>query len=154
LTDHRDQKTDDHDRLEDDQMTDDLPNHHDHTTDDLKKDDQMTNGQTNHHDCTTDDHHDQQADDHDLGHRFDHRQDDLLDDFPDGPDGRHEIHHHDWHPDQNLGDHDQRQDVPNDHLRYLDAMDEQDDLSLPPVADDVDRDLLELAPGKSTCKQR
>jgi hypothetical protein len=114
----------------------------------------MTNGLQNHHDCTTDDHRDQQADDHDLGHRFDHMQVDLLDDYPDGPDGRHEIHHHDWHPYQNLGDHDQRQDDPNDHLRYLDAMDEQDDLSLHPVADDVDRDLLELAPDKSTCKQR
>ena len=119
--DHRDQKLDDHDLLEDD-----LPNHRDHTKDD-------------HHD-----HRDLQKDDHDLGRHFDHMQDDLLDDCPDGLDALHDLPKDGRH----LDDPGLRLVCLNDRLHHQHRRDGRDAMVcriLLPVADDVDRDFLGMA---------
>jgi hypothetical protein len=121
LRDLRDLLTDDHDLLEDDPL-----NLHDHTTDD-------------HRDLPTDDR-DLLVDDRDLGHHFARMQDDLLDDYLDGMGVRH---------DPLMDDHGLQLVCLNDRLRHQHRRDVRDAKVcriLLPVADDVDRDFLGLAP--------
>jgi hypothetical protein len=156
--DDRDPLEDGHDYLMDDRdpLVDDLLNHHDHTTDDhrdlrdLQTDDHylddrdpLVDDLLNHHDHTMDDHRDLLKDDRDLGHHFAHMQDDLLDDFLDGLDVRHDL--------QTDG-RDCPKDDPglrlvclNDHRHRRDALDVKVCQILLPVADDVDRDFQGLA---------
>jgi hypothetical protein len=129
----RDLLTDDHDLLEDDPL-----NLHDHTTDD-------------HRDLPTDDR-DLLVDDRDLGHHFARMQDDLLDDYLDGMGVRH---------DPLMDDHGLQLVCLNDRLRHQHRRDVRDAKVcriLLPVADDVDRDFLGLAPDEvylqTTRKQR
>ena len=133
LRDLRDLLTDDHDLLEDDPL-----NLHDHTTDD-------------HRDLPTDDR-DLLVDDRDLGHHFARMQDDLLDDYLDGMGVRH---------DPLMDDHGLQLVCLNDRLRHQHRRDVRDAKVcriLLPVADDVDRDFLGLAPDEvylqTTRKQR
>jgi hypothetical protein len=156
---HHDHTTDDHRDLTKDDLdllVDDLLNHHDHTTDDhrdlrdLQTDDHylddrdpLVDDLLNHHDHTMDDHRDLLKDDRDLGHHFAHMQDDLLDDFLDGLDVRHDL--------QTDG-RDCPKDDPglrlvclNDHRHRRDALDVKVCQILLPVADDVDRDFQGLA---------
>jgi hypothetical protein len=158
--DHRDQLTDDHYLDDRDLPADDLPNHHDHTKDDHRDlHDQLTDGHylddrdllvddlPNHHDHTKDDHHDHrdlQKDDHDLGRHFDHMQDDLLDDCPDGLDALHDPPKDGRH----LDDPGLRLVCLNDRLHHQHRRDGRDAMVcriLLPVADDVDRDFLGMA---------
>jgi hypothetical protein len=125
--------SDDHDPLENDPL-----NHHDHTTDD-------------HRDLPTDDR-DLLVDDRDLGHHFARMQDDLLDDYLDGMGVRH---------DPLMDDHGLQLVCLNDRLRHQHRQDVRDAKVcriLLPVADDVDRDFLGLAPDEvylqTTRKQR
>jgi hypothetical protein len=129
----RDLLTDDHDLLEDDPL-----NLHDHTTDD-------------HRDLPTDDR-DLLVDDRDLGHHFARMQDDLLVDYLDGMGVRH---------DPLMDDHGLQLVCLNDRLRHQHRRDVRDAKVcriLLPVADDVDRDFLGLAPDEvylqTTRKQR
>ena len=126
-----DRYLDDRDLLEDDR---DLPNHHDHKTDDHRdRHDQMTDGRDlleddplNHHGCKTDDHRDQLTDDHYLdGH-------DLLEDDP--------LNHHDHKTDDHR---DHRDQLTDDH--YLADRDllEDDPLNRRGHTKDDHRDLLE-----------
>jgi hypothetical protein len=133
LRDLRDLLTDDHDLLEDDPL-----NLHDHTTDD-------------HRDLLTDDR-DLLVDDRDLGHHFARMQDDLLDDYLDGMGVRH---------DPLMDDHGLQLVCLNDRLHHQHRRDVRDAKVcriLLPVADDVDRDFLGLAPDEvylqTTRKQR
>jgi hypothetical protein len=133
LRDLRDLLTDDHDLLEDDPL-----NLHDHTTDD-------------HRDLLVDDR-DLLVDDRDLGHHFARMQDDLLDDYLDGMGVRH---------DPLMDDHGLQLVCLNDRLRHQHRRDVRDAKVcriLLPVADDVDRDFLGLAPDEvylqTTRKQR
>ena len=163
---HHDHTTDDHrDLLKDghclddrDLLVDDPLNHHGYTTDDhrdhrdQKKDDRdlLVDDLLNHHDHTTDDHRDLRdllVDGHDLGRHFGRMQDDLLDDYPDGMGARRDL----------LTD---GRDCPKDdpgprlvclndrqhHRHRRDGLDVKVCLILLPVADDVDRDFLGLAP--------
>jgi hypothetical protein len=152
--DHRDLRdllTDDRDLLVDDPL-----NHHDHTTDDhrdlrdLLTDDHYLDDRDlpvddplNHHGYTTDDHRDLLTDDRDLGHHFARMQDDLLDDYRDGLDVRHDLM---------MDGRDYLMDDPgprlvclNDHRHRRDALDALVCQILLPVADDVDRDFQGLA---------
>jgi hypothetical protein len=161
---------DDHDLLEDghylddrDPLADDPPNHHGYKTvyphdhrdlltdghclDDL---DLLADDLLNHHDHTTDDHRDLLKDDRDLGHHFARMQDDLLDDYLDGLDVRHDLMPRGR--DYLLDDHDCPTDDPglrlvclNDHRHRRDALDAKVCQILLPVADDVDRDFQGLA---------
>jgi hypothetical protein len=106
----------------------------------------------NHHGYTTDDHRDLLTDDHDLGHHFARMQDDLLDDYLDGMGVRH---------DPLMDDHGLQLVCLNDRLRHQHRRDVRDAKVcriLLPVADDVDRDFLGLAPDEvylqTTRKQR
>jgi hypothetical protein len=174
--DHRDHR-DLHDQPTDGHYLDDLAplvddplNHHDHTTDDhrdlrdlrdLLTDDlaPLVDDPLNHHDHTTDDHRDLPTDDRDLlvddrdlGHHFARMQDDLLDDYLDGMGVRH---------DPLMDDHGLQLVCLNDRLRHQHRRDVRDAKVcriLLPVADDVDRDFLGLAPDEvylqTTRKQR
>jgi hypothetical protein len=161
---HHDHTTDDHrdlrDLLTDDHYLDDrdLPvddplNHHDHTMDDhrdlrdLLTDDHYLDDRDlpvgdplNHHGYTTDDHRDLLTDDRDLGHHFARMQDDLLDDYLDGLDVRHDLM---------MDGRDYLMDDPGPRLVCLndhrDALDAKVCQILLPVADDVDRDFQGLA---------
>jgi hypothetical protein len=163
--------SDDHDPLEDD-----LLNHHDHTTDDHRDHrDQPTDGHylddhdppeddlLNLHGYKTNDHHDHRdlptddrdllVDDRDLGHHFARMQDDLLDDYLDGLDVRHDLMPRGR--DYLLDDQDCPTDDPglrlvclNDRLHHQHRRDGRDAMVcriLLPVADDVDRDFQGLA---------
>ena len=156
---HHDHTTDDrHDLLTDDRdlLEDDPLNHHDHTTDDhrdrrdllMDGHDLLEDDPLNHHDRTKDDHRDLLTDDRDLGHHFVHTQDDLLDDYLDGPDAHYDCPKDD--PDcpkdgHYLDDHGLRLVCLNDHLHRRDGLDAMVCRILLPVADDVDRDFLGLA---------
>ena len=110
---------------------------------DLLEDDPL-----NHHGYKTDDHRDLLTDDRDLGHHFVHTQDDLLDDYLDGPDARYDYPKDD--PDcpkdgHYLDDHGLRLVCLNDLLHHRDGLDAMVCRILLPVADDVDRDFLGLA---------
>ena len=157
LLNHHDHTTDDrHDLLKDgrylddrDLLEDDPLNHHGYKTNDhcdhrdLLTDDRdlLEDDPLNHHDHTTDDHRDLLTDDRDLGHHFVHTQDDLLDDYLDGPDA-----HYDCPKDGHyLDGHGLRLACLNDHLHRLDGRDAMVCRILLPVADDVDRDFLGLA---------
>ena len=115
---------------------------------DLLEDDPL-----NHHGYTTDDHRDLLTDDRDLGHHFARMQDDLLDDYPDGMDARHDLLEDDL--DYLKGDRDYLMDDPglrlvclNDrqlHQRHPGVRDAKVCQILLPVADDVDRDFQGLA---------
>jgi len=171
LVDH-DLLEDDHDYLMDDRdlLVDDLLNHHDHTTDDhrdlrdLLTDDHYLDDRDlpvddplNHHGYTTDDHRDLLTDDRDLGHHFARMQDDLLDDYLDGLDVRHDLmpRGRDYLLDGRdylMDDRDCPKDDPgprlvclNDHRHRRDALDAKVCQILLPVADDVDRDFQGLA---------
>ena len=159
--DHRDH----HDLLTDDRdlLVDDLLNHHDHTTDDhrdlrdlltddhyLDDRDLLVDDPLNHHGYTTDDHRDLLTDDRDLGHHFARMQDDLLDDYLDGLDVRHDLMMDGR--DYLMDDRDCPKDDPgprlvclNDHRHRRDALDAKVCQILLPVADDVDRDFQGLA---------
>jgi hypothetical protein len=136
---------DDHDLLEDAHYSDG----HDLLEDDL----------LNHHDHTTDDHRDLLTDDRDLGHHFARMQDDLLDDYLDGMGVRHDLMMDDRDcPKDDLG---LQLVCLNDRLRHQHRRDVRDAKVcriLLPVADDVDRDFLGLAPDEvylqTTRKQR
>jgi hypothetical protein len=161
----RDQPTDGHYLDDLDLLADDPLNHHDHTTDDLRDlrdlpvddrylgdHDLLEDDLLNHHGYTTDDHRDLLTDDHDLGHHFARMQDDLLDDYLDGMGVRH---------DPLMDDHGLQLVCLNDRLRHqhrLDVKDAKVCRILLPVADDVDRDFLGLAPDEvylqTTRKQR
>jgi hypothetical protein len=164
--DHRDLLVDDRDLLVDDRdlLVDDLLNHHGYTTDDhrdLLTDDHdlLEDDPLNLHDHTTDDHRDLLVDDRDLlvddrdlGHHFARMQDDLLDDYLDGMGVRH---------DPLMDDHGLQLVCLNDRLRHQHRRDVRDAKVcriLLPVADDVDRDFLGLAPDEvylqTTRKQR
>ena len=156
LDDHCDQMKDDHDPPVDDHdlLEDDLPNHHDHTTDDhrdLLTDDHdlLEDDLSNHHDHTTDDLHDLLMDDRDLGHHFVRTQDDLLVGYLDGPD---------VHPDCQMDDLGLRLVCLYDPLIHRVLRDARVCRILLPVVDDVDRDFLGLALGEvylqSTPKHR
>jgi len=158
------QYLDGHDPLEDGHYLDDrdLLNHHDHTTDDhhdlltddldLLVDDRdlLEDDLPNHHGYKTNDHRDLLTDDRDLGHHFARMQDDLLDDYLDGLDVRHD-------PltdgrDYLMDDRDCPKDDPdlrlaclNDHQRHRGVRDAKVCQILLPVADDVDRDFQGLA---------
>jgi hypothetical protein len=136
LRDLRDLLTDDHDLLEDDPL-----NHRGYKTNDLR----------DLRDLPTDDR-DLLVDDRDLGHHFARMQDDLLDDYLDGMGVRH---------DPLMDDHGLLLDGLNDRLRHQHRRDVRDAKVcriLLPVADDVDRDFLGLAPDEvylqTTRKQR
>jgi hypothetical protein len=174
--DHRDQLTDGHYLDDLDLLADDLMNHHGYTTDDhhdlladdhyLGDHDLLEDDLLNHHGYTTDDHRDLLTDDHDLGHHFARMQDDLLDDYLDGMGVRHDLMSRDR--DYLLDDRDYLMDDPgllldglNDRLHHqhrLDVKDAKVCRILLPVADDVDRDFLGLAPDEvylqTTRKQR
>jgi hypothetical protein len=129
--------------------TNDLRDHRGLPTDDrdLLEDDLL-----NHHDHTTDDHRDLLTDDRDLGHLFARMQDDLLDDYLDGMGVRHDLM---------MDDHGLQLVCLNDRLRHQHRRDVRDAKVcriLLPVADDVDRDFLGLAPDEvylqTTRKQR
>jgi hypothetical protein len=99
-----------------------------------------------------DDHRDLLKDDRDLGHHFARMQDDLLDDYLDGMGVRH---------DPLMDDHGLQLVCLNDRLRHQHRRDVRDAKVcriLLPVADDVDRDFLGLAPDEvylqTTRKQR
>jgi hypothetical protein len=155
--DHRDQLTDDHYLDDRDLLADDLPNHHDHTKDDhhdhrdlltdghyLDDRDLLADDLLSHRDHTKDDHRDLQKDDHDLGRHFDHMQDDLLDDCPDGLDALHDLPKDGRH----LDDPGLRLVCLNDRLHHQHRRDGRDAMVcriLLPVADDVDRDFLGMA---------
>jgi hypothetical protein len=150
---------DDRDLLADghDLPADDLPNHHDHTKDDhhdhrdlltdghyLDDRDLLADDLLSHRDHTKDDHRDLQKDDHDLGRHFDHMQDDLLDDCPDGLDALHDLPKDGRH----LDDPGLRLVCLNDRLHHQHRRDGRDAMVcriLLPVADDVDRDFLGMA---------
>jgi hypothetical protein len=150
---------DDRDLLADDRdlPADDLPNHHDHTKDDhhdhrdlltdghyLDDRDLLADDLLSHRDHTKDDHRDLQKDDHDLGRHFDHMQDDLLDDCPDGLDALHDLPKDGRH----LDDPGLRLVCLNDRLHHQHRRDGRDAMVcriLLPVADDVDRDFLGMA---------
>jgi hypothetical protein len=156
--DHRDLLTDDRDldhHLDDrDLLVDDLPNHHGYRTNahrahrDQKKDDLdlLVDDLPNHHGYRTNDHRDHRdllTDDRDLGHHFARMQDDLLDDYLDGLDVRHDLM---------MDGRDYLMDDPgprlvclNDHRHRRDALDAKVCQILLPVADDVDRDFQGLA---------
>jgi hypothetical protein len=156
---------DDRDLLADghDLPADDLPNHHDHTKDDhrdhrdqltddhyLDDRDLLVDDPLNHHGYTTDDHRDLLTDDHDLGHHFARMQDDLLDDYLDGLDVRHDLMPRGR--DYLLDGRDCPADDPglrlvclNDHRHRRDALDVKVCQILLPVADDADRDFQGLA---------
>ena len=118
-----------------DLLGDDLLNHHGY----------KTNARRDHHDLLTDD--------RDLGHHFARMQDDLLDDYPDGMDARHDLLEDDL--DYLKGDRDYLMDDPglrlvclNDrqlHQRHPGVRDAKVCQILLPVADDVDRDFQGLA---------
>ena len=174
--DHRDLLTDGHCLDGRDLLVDDLLNHHDHTTDDhrdlrdlltddhyLDDRDLLVDDPLNHHEHTTDDHRDLLTDDHDLGHHFARMQDDLLDDYLDGMGVRHDLMPRGR--DYLLDGRDCPTDDPglrlvclNDHRHRRDALDAKVCQILLPVADDVDRDFLGLAPDEvylqTTRKQR
>jgi hypothetical protein len=159
-----DRYLDDRDLLEDDPL-----NHHDHTTDDhrdhrdlltddhyLGDRDLLEDDPLNHHGYKTDGHRDRRdllMDGRDLGHHFVHTQDDLLDDYLDGPDARHDPLMDDRYlvdPDcpkdgHYLDDHGLRLVCLNDRLHRRDGLDAMVCRILLPVADDVDRDFLGLA---------
>jgi hypothetical protein len=161
----RDQPTDGHYLDDLDLLADDPLNHHDHTTDDLRDlrdlpvddrylgdHDLLEDDLLNHHGYTTDDHRDLLVDDRDLGHHFARMQDDLLDDYLDGMGVRH---------DPLMDDHGLQLVCLNDRLRHQHRRDVRDAKVcriLLPVADDVDRDFLGLAPDEvylqTTRKQR
>jgi hypothetical protein len=163
LPNHHDHTKDDHhdhlDLLKDDRdlPADDLPNHHDHTKDDhhdhrdlltdghyLDDRDLLADDLPSHRDHTKDDHRDLQKDDHDLGRHFDHMQDDLLDDCPDGLDALHDLPKDGRH----LDDPGLRLVCLNDRLHHQHRRDGRDAMVcriLLPVADDVDRDFLGMA---------
>ena len=113
---------------------------------DLLEDDPL-----NHHGYTTDDHRDLLTDDRDLGHHFARMQDDLLDDYPDGMDARHDL----LEDVRYLDGRDYLMDDPglrlvclNDrqlHQRHPGVRDAKVCQILLPVADDVDRDFQGLA---------
>ena len=137
--DHRDPLTDDHCLDDRDLLVDDLPNHHDHTTDDHR------------------DHRDLLVGDRDLGHHFARMQDDLLDDYLDGLDVRHDplTDGRDYLMDDRdclkdgrdcpKDDPDLRLACLNDHQRHRGVRDAKVCQILLPVADDVDRDFQGLA---------
>ena len=115
----------------------------------------MVDDPLNHHGYTTDDHRDLLTDDHDLGHHFARMQDDLLDDYLDGLDVRHDLmprgrddlmdgHYLDGR-DCPKDDHGLRLVCLNDHLHRRDGLDAMVCRILLPVADDVDRDFQGLA---------
>jgi hypothetical protein len=163
--DHRDLLTDDRDldhHLDDrDLLEDDLLNHHGYKTNahrahrDQKKDDLdlLVDDLPNHHGYRTNDHRDHRdllTDDRDLGHHFARMQDDLLDDYPDGMDARHDLLEDDL--DYLKGDRDYLMGDPglrlvclNDHQRHRGVRDAKVCQILLPVADDVDRDFQGLA---------
>jgi hypothetical protein len=154
--DHHDLQTDDHYLDDRDPLVDDPLNHHDHTTDDhhdlrdqptddhyLDDRDLLVDDPLNHHGYTTDDHRDLLTDDHDLGHHFARMQDDLLDDYLDGLDVRHDLLMDDR--DCPKDDHGPRLVCLNDHRHRRDALYAKVCQILLPVADDVDRDFQGLA---------
>jgi hypothetical protein len=166
LLNHHDHTTDDHRDLTKDDLdllVDDLLNHHDHTTDDhrdlrdlltddhyLDDRDLLVGDLLNHHDHTMDDRRDLLKDDRDLGHHFARMQDDLLDDYLDGLDVRHDLMPRGR--DYLLDGRDCPKDDPglrlvclNDHRHRRDALDVKVCQILLPVADDVDRDFQGLA---------
>ena len=78
-------------------------------------------------------------------------QDDLPDDFLDVKDDLRGSRCDHYLDDRGLrlGDHDLRLDDLNDRLRHQDVRGDLGDLSLLPVADDVDRDFQGLAPNQA-----